>query len=989
MKVCVVIAALVCFISTSRLPEVSFAASDPNRTEQTITTKVYPYTDSPIETYGVPFDGTKLTLSLPMRGTMMVMTSSISHKCYPNSSYATYTQDCYAIDFFNDKPRQPVYPVAAGRVVFAGRDTVNTYPYGWTQYGNSVLVEHGTTGYTTLYAHMEELTVKEGDIVDTSTKIGVEGCSGGGGYDACTFIGTGPHVHFAMYYGDVNLSKDFWSGGKSVAIGYSSTSSTFANCQTLSGKSCTEFYKQRGAQYPQDQQIKITDAPTVLTSPVQSAPIAGYSSDRGIWPTLEWQPNPGELPPNGYRIQVSTNASFSSLIVDECRTTTSYSTTDTRWMRTKLGKMHWRVAYVKKPWTDLSSCKSAGLTGSWSSSRNFTNSVVFANPPVLSSPSSGTTTTDGMWPTLSWNPGSGTEAVYGYRIQVSWNSWFFGTDVDECRMVPNYRPDSDSWMRGRQGKFFWRVYYVAADWKGNQATCKTIATVGLNSELRNFTVAATAPVTRTPTVAAGAPPVLQSPSAGASTTDGIWPTLRWTLGAGATAQNGYHVQVSQVENFASTIVDQCTPASDPSYRPTDDWWMRRYPGRLYWRVSYAKNAWADQAACKSVGIIGNWSTPRWFYNNVVVTPTFTRTPTPGPITINPPVLSSPSTGTSTSDGIWPVLRWADGAGASAPYGYHVQVSTSSNFAAPIVDQCTPPNEQYYQPKDIWWMQAKTNTLHWRVGYAKAAWGTNQETCKAVGLNGGWSSPRWFVNNYIKSPTPSHTKVPTAVPATITPSRSPTSTAEPLDAELTAPVLKSPANNATNTSSKQELDWEDVTAGNVSWYEVEICIETRRGSGDWNCDKYRSDGPTSKWNVWSRTGKIFPQRLIRWQVNANDGSLDGPKSGWRYFRPRYVTIPRIEDTGDSLKFTIDRESNDVTYTCKYNFSGYGADGSWSSVDKTSFSGSTCSFNKSTMRSKGASSGRRVYVTVTSDSSKTLGDFSGRENTDSYSTSFVMP
>jgi hypothetical protein len=204
-----------------------------------------------------------------------------------------------------------------------------------------------------------------------------------------------------------------------------------------------------------------------------------------------------------------------------------------------------------------------------------------------------------------------------------------------------------------------------------------------------------------------------------------------------------------------------------------------------------------------------------------------------------------------------------------------------------------------------------------------------------------------------------------------------------------PILSSPADGATDVSTKVELDWQDVTRGTVNRYEVEICIETSRGSNNWNCDKYDTNGAESRWKVWDRTGKIFPQRKIRWRVNANDGTKDGPVSGWRYFQPRYTYPTNSTVSGDTWKLTISRESNDITYRCKYNFTGFGSGGSWSSIDSTSFSGSTCSFSISSMRSKGAYIGRTISIIITSDSNKTLGDFDGRENTDGFYQTFRMP
>jgi hypothetical protein len=296
------------------------------------------------------------------------------------------------------------------------------------------------------------------------------------------------------------------------------------------------------------------------------------------------------------------------------------------------------------------------------------------------------------------------------------------------------------------------------------------------------------------------------------------------------------------------------------------------------------------------------------------------------------------------------------------------------------------------------MRDRRGMLYWRVAYVKTTW--NQATCKLVGISGDWSQAWTFNNQLIVVNTPILTKSPTPIRYTptvqytptvrYTPTvPSPTASPRPTDAELTAPVLRSPADNSVDVSTKVELDWDDVTKGNVNRYEVEVCIETVRNSGDWNCDKYDTDGPESRWKVWDRTDKIFPQRKIRWRVNANDGTKDGPVSEWRYFQPRYTYPTNPSANGDTLKISISRESNDITYQCKYNFTAFGSNGSWSSIDKTSFSGSSCSFSISSMRSKGANSGRTIYMIVTSDSNKTLGDFSGRENTDGRSWYFSMP
>lgn len=55
-------------------------------------------------------------------------------------------------------------------------------------YGRNIIIDHGF-GYTTLYAHMNEIIVKEGDVVTKGQKIGTVGSSG---------TSTAPHLHYEV-----------------------------------------------------------------------------------------------------------------------------------------------------------------------------------------------------------------------------------------------------------------------------------------------------------------------------------------------------------------------------------------------------------------------------------------------------------------------------------------------------------------------------------------------------------------------------------------------------------------------------------------------------------------------------------------------------------------------------------------------------------------------------------------------------------------------
>jgi murein DD-endopeptidase MepM/ murein hydrolase activator NlpD len=69
---------------------------------------------------------------------------------------------------------------AAGTTIFAG----------WNNggYGNLVVIQH-STGYTTWYAHLQQITSWVGERVSAGTRIGYVGSTG---------YSTGPHLHFEI-----------------------------------------------------------------------------------------------------------------------------------------------------------------------------------------------------------------------------------------------------------------------------------------------------------------------------------------------------------------------------------------------------------------------------------------------------------------------------------------------------------------------------------------------------------------------------------------------------------------------------------------------------------------------------------------------------------------------------------------------------------------------------------------------------------------------
>lgn len=263
----------------------------------------------------------------------------------------------------------------------------------------------------------------------------------------------------------------------------------------------------------------IAAIPPAPGSPTLASP-ADAATGLALNPTLSWNSSSGAT---SYRIQVSTDAGFVTVISDQAGlTSTSFAPS--------------LVASTQYWWHVNAS--NAGGTSSYSTARTFTTGAGPTPPPpplppTLVSPAN-TATGQLTSPVLTWAT-AGTN-VTSYRLQVSTSSSFGSTVVDVNGVVStNYTP-----VLSTGTTYYWHVL-------SNNAV-----TNGGYSETFSFTTVPAVP----------AAPVLSSP-ANAATGQSITPSLVWLTSPGATS---YGLQVATDAGFSSLVVN-LTGLSGLSYVP--------------------------------------------------------------------------------------------------------------------------------------------------------------------------------------------------------------------------------------------------------------------------------------------------------------------------------------------------------------------------------------------------------------------------------------
>jgi murein DD-endopeptidase MepM/ murein hydrolase activator NlpD len=78
----------------------------------------------------------------------------------------------------------PVIAPAAGRIALVGRESE-----GFRVHGNTIGIDHGQ-GVLSIFIHLHQITVQEGDFVQAGQTVGTVGSTGSS---------TGPHLHWGLY----------------------------------------------------------------------------------------------------------------------------------------------------------------------------------------------------------------------------------------------------------------------------------------------------------------------------------------------------------------------------------------------------------------------------------------------------------------------------------------------------------------------------------------------------------------------------------------------------------------------------------------------------------------------------------------------------------------------------------------------------------------------------------------------------------------------
>lgn len=120
-------------------------------------------------------------------------------RSYPYGSTENGKRDPHHGVDLESKEGNPVYAPASGVVIFAGRDHERVYTPWDDYYGNLIVLQH-EDGLFTLYGHLSQIKVSEGEQVNSGDIIAAVGHTG---------VAIGSHLHFEVRTG--GGGTDFYS----------------------------------------------------------------------------------------------------------------------------------------------------------------------------------------------------------------------------------------------------------------------------------------------------------------------------------------------------------------------------------------------------------------------------------------------------------------------------------------------------------------------------------------------------------------------------------------------------------------------------------------------------------------------------------------------------------------------------------------------------------------------------------------------------------
>ncbi|HWP82727.1 MAG TPA: T9SS type A sorting domain-containing protein [Bacteroidota bacterium] len=285
---------------------------------------------------------------------------------------------------------------------------------------------------------------------------------------------------------------------------------------------------------------------TILAAPFLQTPANG-SRGQPLSLALRWNPTPGAT---AYRVQVSTNSTFSSMILNDSSLTTPSTAIASLQNNTIY---FWRV-----------NARNTEGTSAWSEVWSF--KTILPTPALLAP--SNESTDQPTTPTLSWS--SSPEAT-SYHLQLSSSASFSPSVFEDSTLTVTSRSVGPL---ANSATYFWRVRAKNSEGITNWSTTWSYTTV--------------------PPPPPG--PLLASPSneaIGQSTTT----TLRWNAATGATH---YRFQLSTSPSFASIVLDDST-LTTTSFETSSLQNATKYYWRVLARNSGGSSNWSDVWEFTTIG----------------------------------------------------------------------------------------------------------------------------------------------------------------------------------------------------------------------------------------------------------------------------------------------------------------------------------------------------------------------------------------------------